>query len=40
MNGDYSVYQSWSPTRSTTNGPLVQDRRIFRFGTGSLAAGY
>jgi Phosphodiester glycosidase len=40
MNGDYSVYQSWSPTRSTTNGPLLQDRRIFRFGTGSLAVGY
>lgn len=40
MTGDYSIYQSWSPTRSTTSGILVQDRRIFRRGTGSLAVGY
>jgi len=40
MTGDYSIYQSWSPTRSTTSGILVQDRRIFRLGTGSLAVGY
>jgi phosphodiester glycosidase len=40
MTGDYSIYKSWSPTRSVTSGILVQDRRIFRFGTGSLAVGY
>jgi hypothetical protein len=40
MTGDYSVYKSWSPTRSVTSGILVQDRRVFRFGTGSLAVGY
>ena len=27
MTGDYSIYKSWSPTRSTTSGILVQDRR-------------
>jgi hypothetical protein len=40
MTGDYSIYKSWSPTRSVTSGILMQDRRIFRFGTGSLAVGY
>ena len=40
MTGDYSIYKSWSPTRSVTSGVLVQDRRVFRFGTGSLAVGY
>lgn len=40
MTGDYSIYKSWSPTRSVTSGILVQDRRILRFGTGSLAVGY
>ncbi len=40
MTGDYSVYKSWSPTRSVTSGILVQDRNVFRFGTGSLAVGY
>jgi Phosphodiester glycosidase len=40
MTGDYSIYKSWSPTRSVTSGLLVQDRRIFRMGTGSLAVGY
>ena len=40
MTGDYSIYQSWSPTRSTTSGLLIQDRRIYRFGTGGLAVGY
>jgi len=40
MTGDYSIYKSWSPTRSVTSGILVQNRRVFRFGTGSLAVGY
>ena len=40
MTGDYSIYKSWSPTRSITSGILMQNRRIFRFGTGSLAVGY
>jgi hypothetical protein len=40
MTGDYSIYKSWSPTRSVTSGILLQDRRVFRFGTGSLAVGY
>jgi hypothetical protein len=40
MTGDYSIYKSWSPTRSVTSGVLVQDRRILRMGTGSLAVGY
>jgi hypothetical protein len=40
MTGDYSIYKSWSPTRSITSGVLLQDRKVFRFGTGSLAVGY
>ncbi len=40
MTGDYSIYKSWSPTRSITSGILMQNRRVFRFGTGSLAVGY
>jgi phosphodiester glycosidase len=40
MTGDYSIYKSWSPTRSVTSGILLQNRRVFRFGTGSLAVGY
>ena len=40
MTGDYSIYKSWSPTRSVTSGVLLQDRNVFRFGTGSLAVGY
>jgi hypothetical protein len=40
MTGDYSIYKSWSPMRSVTTGMLVQDRRILRMGTGSVAAGY
>lgn len=40
MTGDYSIYKSWSPTRSVTSGVLLQNRRIFRFGTGSLGVGY
>jgi hypothetical protein len=40
MTGDYSIYKSWSPTRSITSGILVHDRRVFHFGTGSLAVGY
>jgi len=40
MTGDYSIYKSWSPTRSITSGILMQNRKVFRFGTGSLAVGY
>jgi hypothetical protein len=40
MTADYSIYKSWSPTRSVTSGVLLQNRRIFRFGTGSLGVGY
>ena len=40
MTGDYSIYKSWSPTRSITSGILMQNRKVFRFGTGSLGVGY
>jgi hypothetical protein len=40
MTGDYSIYKSWSPTRSITSGLLMQDRRVYRVGRGALAVGY
>jgi hypothetical protein len=40
MTGDYSIYKAYNPERSVTSGILVQNRRVFRFGTGSLAVGY
>ena len=40
MTGDYSIYKSWSPMRSVTTGILVQDRRVFKVGRGTLAVGY
>jgi len=40
MTGDYSIYKDWSPTQSVTTGILVQDRRVFKVGRGTLAVGY
>jgi hypothetical protein len=40
MTGDYSIYKNWSPTQSVTTGILVQDRRVFKVGRGTLAVGY
>lgn len=40
MTGDYSIYKSWSPVRSVTTGLLMQDRRVYRVGRGTLAVGY
>ena len=40
MTGDYSIYKSWSPTRSVTSGLLVSDGTVYRAGRGALAVGY